>query len=334
MWVAGATLGAGLLAGGFAVRSLYWLPDPAAASQEELLRWVALRDLAQYPRETQVTLVNRLQEVVQPEEFKQGETQKRLQSYAPQIRKNAELLKKVWFETRCRQYATIGDAQRFDFLRQQLDAVFDWATLLDPERGPGQKPVSRHENPQLAWRLIGELETWIDEARGEQKGRMEQAVRDAVVCWLSTTDLAANTFTTRRDIAARLAAEFSAGNGISADDPLPVTGAHQDLLQENAMLLIEAWLHDRAEAYAKLEPSQQEAFVDRCLDDVQHWNVARYLPAGSQEKGAGGVQAVLRRLPEWIERAESQVRGDLLKFVAHVQQRVVLRAFRQVVPRG
>jgi hypothetical protein len=324
------SLGAGAVLGWIAFSTFWLFPDPQAADRNGLLRWLALRDLSRYSRELQVALVNRLQDSVSPTDLVSSAKSDHgnWDRYGPRIRQNAQVLKKVWFETRCGEYTHCDPAQRVPFLERQVDALLSWSGVLERTDQAGGSAKSG-AGSSYAWTFLAELETWLDEAQPALRTNMEAAVRDAIICWLATSDLEKHSMDSRRAIARRLAQELQEGK--AADGPqLELSSELQATLRGNALLLMEGWLHEQAQTYSALPGNERTAFVDKCLANVKTWNIERYLtgPAGD----ASGVSAALSEVPKWLERAAPEQRKQLGDFTSHAQQRILLHAFQKLMP--
>ena len=326
--------GLALLMAGALLRPLWYLPEPAQADQDALLRWLALRDLEQYPREVQVALVNRFQSDVNPRELVQhsGSRRESARRYAPRIQKNAGILKKIWFETRCREYAACEPALRYEFLDEQLNAVFDWSSMLAAANTANSPSAANADAPQAS-QLLKQIDQWIDQAPPSHQADMRRAVQDATICWLSSADLRATSPQTTRYIAQRLSAQLGQSD-FSSREPLPLTDAQHRMLQQNAMVLVEAWIHWQAEQYAELASEQRQAMVDACLDQVHSWRLEKLL-AGGSARGSNTIWSqVATHLPEWLQQGQPAERERLQAFLAHLQQRFFWRSLQRLTLPG
>lgn len=304
-----------------AIGGVVWLSlahvDPATASRQQVLRHLVLTDISAEPLPVQQAWVNRLQEELATD-FEPGQTANSLSStYRARLGRNIDALQLVWFQTRTAEYAQLPAQQREAFMLQQLQVVAAWtkvAVLTDP-----QSDIAASSTNQL----IDRIETWVMQARGQQRDDMVAAVKDATVCWLSTTDLSELPLEAKSVLAVRLANELERGARpeVSA---LVTDAARSKQLQRNAAQLVEAYVYERAAAFAALPQSERIPFIDNELAAVERWGIGEMLNRGEpSQSSASATLALVQHSQHWIENSPATQHQQVQAFVTAVQARVV-----------
>ncbi len=319
-----ASLAVGLLAvSAFATKPFWYLPHPTHASRTDLLRWIALRDVGDYPRELQVSLVDGLEAQVDPAALSAtAEPNALVARFAARIQQNAEVLKRVWFESRCERYADCPSQDRIPYLLERIDVLLGWSEVLDAARPPAAQAKSFLDD------FTQEVGTWIAAAPDSTRGRMETAVRDAIVCWLATRDVAEESLASQQSLARILHDHLTSPAASNEPPPLPLNSEQQSRLRANGMLLIKAWLREQAARFDAAEPEGRVELLDQCLESVYTCSAHPYLQAAPGDATATSLPAALAELPAWIESVEPEERPRLASFLQQLQGRVMARFMR------
>jgi hypothetical protein len=308
-----------------------YLPDPQHADVPGLMRWLVLAELADEPTDRQVVFVDRLEEELTKGIDLSGDVGALSQQCRDRLLRNTELLKKVWFHSRVDRYTSCPEPDQFDFLTAQMRTVTVWSDLAIPNDDVALPADPLEHRHAATMRFFADIERWIAEADDDRGARMRRAVRDGLTCWLATRDLAGEPMSTRREIARRIESELD--TGLQLDQ---VSGGlnveRQQLLQSNGLLLLEAWLHDKAEQYAALPSDQRTAYVDAQLDRVGQWHLLDFLDGqieGTSRQGSpGGVTGLMLVVDGWIAHADPDQQPQLRNLVRHIQQRVLWRTLQ------
>jgi hypothetical protein len=346
-------LGTSIVTAGFFSAGALWLlghgwlfPSPQKAPPAALQRWLVLRDMTELPYDVQLALVDRIQTELSPDELlvESRNSSRPLPSHwRSRLQRNVAWLKRVWFEARASQYCQLSGEERREFLETQIDFLFAWAQGLAALRTPAEAG-----EPSEAWqRFFDELAQWTREAPAEKRSCLEQAMRDGVICWLATTDVADLPRELRISLARRFAAELRGASGRTppSGESLSLEPAHRAQLERNAWRLAEAWFHQLAGEFAELPHDEQSSFVDARIDEVLSWNLGAYLggvqsrslsPRDSRTTRDRDGSSPLGRLVQWgpmweevarwVPRAEPEFQPCLEQFLHHLQRRMVARA--------
>ena len=79
----------------------------------------------------------------------------------------------------------------------------------------------------------------------------------STVFWLSTQDLGVQVMEARKELVGRVIAELEKGMNLKATTSI-VTDARAKQLRQNAILLMEAWVHLLADEYSKRRPGSPD----------------------------------------------------------------------------
>ena len=337
--------GVGLCVVGFGLwKWLEPLPHPRDAGMRDLARWLLQRDLAEEPREIQVSLVNRL-----PTELKKDFTFPRQRSWSDNahelLLQNVIFLGKVWFEERAGQYQQLNKTERLPFLVSQIITVSRWSVLeaelsrpqlqdsesttkLQAEGAPGPHPA------QGSLRLFQRIETWVQESKGKQRAILEQAVRDATLCSLATDDLSDQPLAVRRDLADRIAS-FLNEDGNSIGSRLQFEPGHYQQLSSNSLLLMEAWLLNRTLEYAPLSAAEKNQYIEEKLEQMNRWNLDNLFSATKAGESSASKQGTLKlltrilpHLETWINRAEPAQQEMFRNLIQDFKSQLFINQFR------
>jgi hypothetical protein len=320
---------------GWFVASLGLL-DPAHASRDDLFRWLVLRDLDQEPPQTQLALVERLQQELRAGIEIDGAARALDDSQRVRLRNNVQLLKHVWFVARVDDYERCEPSRRMAYLEEQLATVMSWTAIDLRSAAAASDTVAADAR---ATEFFDEIEHWIEQATGPRRERMIVAVQDGVVCWLATKDLDAEPMDTRRDLALRIARELNAGMRLDTIT-LELSATQREQLIANGQLLLEAWLHEQAGLYAQMPAADREAYVGRQIDNVMAWGLLEALAPPNEAADAttnlqtaqrAGLMKLMTLTDTWIAHAEPSQRPALEQFVADVKLQLLRRQLQQML---
>lgn len=327
-----------LLVLGFIGTSLgvvYWrftnLPHPNESSHNQLMYWVVLKDLSQYDHDTQLALVNRFAGEAN-EIFKNNNAAKAQLSDAQSQRllNNIELLKQVWFEDRIAQYCEIGNIENCEvYLAKQITLLDDFGNIAF-ENAKVLYPDKDAENlTTISDELLADIDKWLTETPPEKKDQTLQAVREATVFWLATQDLAVQLMDARKELAVRVIAELENGMNLKSTTSI-VSKDRAKRLHENALLLMEAWVHLLASEYAELPKEKRADFVDQKIAAVQQWKLLEFLATDSAAPASplAGINQFNQIVTEWTERADDLMRPKLKKLHSAFQRRIFMSLFK------
>ena len=319
----------------------YWmlfgpLPNPSDAGMRDLARWLLQRDLVNEPRKIQVSLVNRLQTELETD-FTLPNQRRWSDNSHDQLLRNVIFLGRIWFEERCRQYQDLDKPKRLAFLESQLAVVSHWSSL-EAQLLDNQSSTSGSSTSPSTVRLFERIETWVDEAEGEQQSRLTRAIQDATLCSLATDNMANQSMEVRRDLADRITSFLNkAGDGLG--DRLQLQPSHYTRLSENSLVLMEAWLINRAMEFQSLSPQQKKPYIEGQLNQMKQWNLGSLLdpPAVGQngtpqqsslDSSIKLLGRILPHLETWINRAEPSQQAALRELIQQFQSQLIKNQFR------
>lgn len=298
--------------------------DPATATREQLLRYLALRDLSSQPEAVQFQWVERLERELGGDFDASGVRSRELaESYRQQLASNISVLQHAWFRLRTAQYAELSTAERGEFLRRELNVVGAWgkvASLISAQ------PVSADAATRG---LIDQLDRWLQATSGKERDQMAAAVTDGTLCWLATTDLTAQPLAMRQELAARLAYQLDCGAKVSPRGLVDVQQREQ--LLANARSLVEAYAYKLAADYDALAAKDRPQFIDEQLAAVERWGIADLLsPAHTSDNAhaaneTNAMLALVEQSRAWIDHAPADERQRVATLVRGLEQRLLWR---------
>ena len=324
-----------LFLSGVASATVYWrfykLPHPNQANQNQIAYWLVLKDVSRQPEEIQIALVDRLIDNTDILTASGSGSARLTAAQAERLRKNIEQLKYAWFADRVEKYQALPESRRQEFLRQQIQVVGNWATLMSENAEVLFPDSDRGEQIDYSAMLFDEVEHWLETTPPENHAQAYRAVADAVQCWLATEPLANQSIETRRELASRIARELNCG--LKIDDPCKSLSADEQMqLGENCELLCEAWMYQLADDLDRVEDKRARTeFVDSLIKDVQDWGVLSVLP--SKAGGGNEFQAVLlftSSIEQWVKRAAPEYQEKLGKLYSLAKKRLAAMAWKQV----
>jgi hypothetical protein len=316
-----------------------FFPPPADASAAAIGRWLAKRDLSQVSHDTQLALVDRLQQLLMaeagPAAFSEADPDD-----LEKLTANMHLLSQVWFLARAREYQQYLPAARMPYLRQQVDAVVVWGDF-DNQLQDRLRQHAGLESETSRLRLLDDIDGWIRaEPAGQQEG-LRHALHDAVLCWLATSEVREQEMSIRREAAERISSALDSGAATAAGR-LELNTQHQDRLLRNSWLLLEAWFRNRAEEFSNLPVRQRTRFIEDQLDKVSSWQLDRVMVIDSSEETAVPrpddarllevVSQLLAQFPDWIEQAPPEERDAVAHLAEELKHNLAIYMLKKVLP--
>lgn len=309
-WMWSGAITASLLAMLFIGWNLLHLPHPEHSSSSQLMRWLVQRDLADQPEEIQLSIVNRIVEETDIDEnsmLPEGDAPRLSPSQSDRLAKNTELLKRVWFFDRARRYESLSEDRQFSFLERQI-TVIERLLLLTARYGEW---FGWGVSPDDSW--IDQIDTWFAHASPGEQPMVSRVLRDGLICWLATRDLADKSMLMRRTLARRIASELENGSGLSRSLPW-LDQPQQKRLFSNSELLFEAWIYWQLEEFVTLNAEDRERFVTTRVDQVRRWGILPLLGHSTSDGQWGELAGAMRLsslFEEWIQRANEPRKSQL-----------------------
>ncbi|MBM3999890.1 MAG: hypothetical protein FJ297_10190 [Planctomycetes bacterium] len=307
-------------------RPFWYLPHPDDAGPNDLLRWIALREVDQYPRELQVHLIDRLESEVDPSDVASTSKASGLARYfTERIDRNCRLLTRVWFETRCERYAECDHGERVGYLCDQIRFLLDWGDAI------GGRRASRSSSAGYLDAFIADVERWTEESPEAARDRMRDTVRDAVICWLATHDLDAEPLGTRRTMARAVCDHLGKPqDGLDAP-PLELDNDQCARFRSNAITLARTWLEEQAVRFAGAAAPERERVLDECVERLDALRASGYLaltPPSSASRASAA--SIWTEIPRWIASVDPNDQASLSAFMAQLQARFMTRWWKRV----
>ncbi|HEX5442903.1 MAG TPA: hypothetical protein VFW87_03695 [Pirellulales bacterium] len=169
---------------GVCAASLYQAFASRAASARQLDRpqlttWLLTRDVGRELFATRLRLARRLMEDLREGHDWQGEWSGAPPEDRDRLRKNVRELAGVWIVSQAARFARLPEAERADFLDQQLGDLMSWPVFgNDPASGDGLNLAS---NTGMA---IREFEIWSSNLPPEENQCVRQLLSALYVRWL------------------------------------------------------------------------------------------------------------------------------------------------------
>ncbi len=148
--------------------------------------------------------------------------------------------------------------------------------------------------------------------------------RDDLLRWVVTRDLTGEPLELQTTLARRLEQEFR--GGVDWDQLGPqMTDLQRQQLWQNLPLLLEAWLREKAHAYATMPKEQQRALLDQILSQLATWRgieAVRPEQADVHRPNSESLLALLqRRMQQYVDRAPSPEREQMGQLLLGIQTR-------------
>ncbi len=298
--------------------SVFHLPHPSQANREQVFRWLVLRDLKLESHEIRIALVDRLQDEMGKDIQLDDQTASLSDSQRVRIVSNVELLKQVWFVQRVGDYHECLPENRMAFLARQLDTISRWtaidSSLESASTNGGSSGRSNNEGS-----FFRDIDSWVAQADPAEQERMGTALKDGVVCWLATRELSEQPMGVRLELALRIARYLDSGAKVDSA-VASLTSDQQRLLMSNGELLMEAWLHDRADAFFEMPETERDAFVGDQIDSFTKWGLVEWFAKSSGESPSAWAAQIkfMAMIQSWIARAEPDKRERLQELFTQV----------------
>jgi len=159
----------------------------------------------------------------------------------------------------------------------------------------------------------------------------ELANRKQLILWLVTRDLEAESPDLHARLARRLDEEFHSGIDWDQCGGL-LSNSQRARVWDNVLILLKPWFLDKADTYANLTPTEQEAYLDRQIETIAVWRGAESLrpdEIDSEAPRESLMQHVFSQIETWKERAEPPQRERIERFQTALQK----RWFARVMPK-
>jgi hypothetical protein len=148
--------------------------------------------------------------------------------------------------------------------------------------------------------------------------------------WLTQRDLSQASAAVRNRVARRFEEELRGGGNLAAEfrslDP-----QQRKRLEENLLLVLEHWFHDKMNRYFEQQPDLRAAWLDQELEQleqvVNRARDGRGSPLG-MPSSLYIIGMIGSRVEEWIQRADPEMQERMREFQRAVQQRVLARQLR------
>ncbi len=160
---------------------LWRLPHPAEADRDQLIRWLATRDLSAEPVDLQRVLARRLEEEFSDGVDWDGMAEELDRSRQVLVWENIVVLMKPWFMEKADHYAELTtDTQRTDYLDRFIDTIGVWrgVDLLRPADDESGGPQGG-----LLTELSGQMGDWKAESDPQQAEKIDHFLRKVKMRW-------------------------------------------------------------------------------------------------------------------------------------------------------
>jgi hypothetical protein len=158
-----------------------------------------------------------------------------------------------------------------------------------------------------------------------------QATTEQLFRWLVTRDISEEQEVVQQAIVRRLDSDMGSTNELAASITT-LEAPRRAMLWANIGTLLNPWLLEKVDEYAKLPVAGQKAYLDRFLDRVDEWS--KIAAACKQDGSANGAKSdsslnklIADRIAECSRRVEPAQRKQIAAFMAAVQGRWIARQF-------
>ncbi|MFT5523559.1 MAG: hypothetical protein ACI9HK_001507 [Pirellulaceae bacterium] len=292
------------------------LPHPTAASREQIMQWLVLRELPAEPEEISVALVDRIQAEIGTGIDTAGSTELST-AYKQQLSANIDHLEEVWFRTRCRQYEELPRDNRLAFIIEQIDFLLLWSEL-DSELHKNEVP--EQQRFEFTKEFFDNVAAWVANAEGQPAQRMEQGLQDSVVGWLAAFDLSSEPPATQLELANRIVEQLDSGLQLT-DVHFDLNEQHNVQLQQNIELLLQQWTYDLAERYDALAPPGRKLLLEEKVTNITQWKIGSLLAGNAAAaKAKNNPMALLANVEKWAATAPKSKQLKVQRLVNDVKQ--------------
>ena len=178
----------GLLAmagGAIAIVSAYQLPAPQEANREQLVRWLATRELEHESYDVRAALITRLQDELDAGVNLEAIDEQIDERSEIQLRENLDVLLRQWFLELSNDYWQTDAGRRNALIDQQLERLKRWR-LAEYMAADSARITEVRSNPlQALAELSLKLQQWCDSAEPEQRTQAREFAQivQARVAW-------------------------------------------------------------------------------------------------------------------------------------------------------
>jgi len=159
------------------------LPHPAEADRDQLLRWLAVRDLSTEPVDLQRTLARRLEEEFSGDHKIDWEllSQQLDESRRQRVWDNVLVLIKPWLIEKTACYFELAPSERTEYIDRFIDTigVFRGVDTIRPAQGDPAR-----EKAGLLKVLSGQVKEWKTEPDSPSVAQIELFLHDVKVQWV------------------------------------------------------------------------------------------------------------------------------------------------------
>lgn len=297
----------------------YWtlrLPAPSACTDEQLYRWLALRDMSVESPETQLALIDRFEEILVAEsDERPAEIPS---SYQRQVDDNSRLLRSVWFNQRVSDFHQLPADERDAFLDRQITAISRWTEL----QSSGDETVSIGD-------VIREETVDFDD---QQRRAAREAVRAAVLRWLCTRSVEPYSMDKLASIADEIVQEMT--DDSSSQESLDrLTVDERNRLQSNGMLLLQAWFHQQAQQFDLIASDARAQFLQERIDQLRQLPLEKvFSEDGVPANALSSKLRMLETVQRWIQQADESQHERLRAFANAIQRHMLMSALQMPKP--
>lgn len=155
------------------------------------------------------------------------------------------------------------------------------------------------------------------------------ATRHELFRWLVLRDLGEESMEIRQKVLSRVDREFEKADDLGSTIET-MDESRRRMLWHNITVLLEPWLLEKVEHYARLPAAQRTDFIDRFLDRAELWNkIGSACLKNRTNQGRKGGSSVSQLIMEQIEQCSSRAAPERQRqigaFMAAVQARWLWR---------
>ena len=200
--------------------------------------------------------------------------------------------------------------------------AFEHAKLLYPQKEANNLTTISDE-------LFADIDRWISETPEDKQAETIKAIQDATVFWLSTEDLGEQVMSARQELVVRIIAELENGMNLETTTSI-VSEEKAKKLKDNAMWLMEAWIHLLANEYEEIASEEKNEYIDQKIAAVKRWKLLEYLADNSDGKvsAMAAMGQFNQTLNKWISRADGTMQAKIRQLHSAFQQRLFWTFFQ------
>ncbi|MCA9104306.1 MAG: hypothetical protein R3B96_19135 [Pirellulaceae bacterium] len=303
-----------------------WLPHPQQASRNQLLYWVATRDLSQESPELRRALLERLIAEFDDEDLGGQVSRDALpRAYVEQVNDNIEMLKFDWFAWQVERYKRDTEL-RWSSVGASFEQAQRWLNASQRLSASDEESVD----------IAAEINRLIDSVPDNQRATAENLVADAVVIWLTRTDVATWTESERRELASQIVLSLDSRPLESLPAESTWTPEQQATLRHNAERLLGSWAAMQAHELAGISGRHERAaFIDSRMEQVQRWGLLRLFATNAESSDSPSAWEAARQLlavtGDWLRWTDEADRVEMQALVDLLTERVAAQAMRRLL---